>query len=93
MLYTFNNLTTNTWLYITVLAPVVTISTLFDGSEWYERECVEMLGVDIIDLLDNRNLLLPYGYDLNPIKKNIILWGHNLNTELFCEDLCYMYNF
>ena len=46
-----------------------TIADLFKNALWFEREVREMFGVNFLNSTDCRNLLLPYAYFKNPLKK------------------------
>lgn len=47
----------------------VSVSQLFSAARWLEREAVELFGVQLVGMLDQRNLLLQYGETSSPLKK------------------------
>ena len=47
----------------------VSVSQLFSAARWLEREAVELFGVQLIGMLDQRNLLLQYCETSSPLKK------------------------
>lgn len=54
-------------------ARVATISDLFPGAAWSERECYDMFGVEFAGLTDRggpKRLLMPEDYDHFPLRKD-----------------------
>jgi NADH:ubiquinone oxidoreductase subunit C len=45
------------------------ISNLFNNSLWVEKELSEMFGINFLNILDSRNLLLDYSFINNPLLK------------------------
>lgn len=50
---------------------MTSVEDFFKNALWFEREVKEMFGTNFINISDNRNLLLPYGYFRTPLKKII----------------------
>ena len=52
------------------------ISTLFNNASWIEREISEMFGINFLNKMDSRNLLLDYSYIGYPLLKIFPVTGH-----------------
>jgi NADH:ubiquinone oxidoreductase subunit C len=67
-----------------------TVSTIFSGAKWAEREVWDLFGIFFFKHADLRHLLLDYGFDGYPMRKEFPLSG---NVELFYDEkvkkLCY----
>ena len=50
-----------------------TVTEVFPGADWHERETHEMFGVEFPGHPDLRPLLLPDGFEGNPLRKDFIL--------------------
>ena len=48
----------------------VSISQLFSSARWLEREASELFGIQLLGMVDRRNLLLQYGETSAPLKKS-----------------------
>ena len=55
---------------------VPSLSTLFSGVEWYEREIWGMFGVMFIGNNDLRRMLSDYGFQGHPLRKSFPLTGY-----------------
>jgi hypothetical protein len=58
--------------------PAPSLTGVFAGAAWYERETFEMFGIDFAGYHDRvgapiRPLLLPEGFEGNPLKKSFML--------------------
>lgn len=49
---------------------ISSIESIYCNSSWYEREVSEMFGIKFLNTTDSRNLLLPYNFNGNPMRKN-----------------------
>ena len=56
--------------------PVPSVSGLFSGAGWYEREAWDMYGVLFSGNSDLRRILTDYGFDGHPLRKDFPLTGH-----------------
>ncbi|WP_265445700.1 NADH-quinone oxidoreductase subunit C [Flexivirga meconopsidis] len=59
-------------------ASIDSLTQLFAGAAWHERETYEMFGIDFTGFDDGtglglRKLLLPDGFDGNPLRKSFVL--------------------
>lgn len=52
---------------------LASLSTVFAGAQWHEREAAEMFGVRIVGGHDDRRLLLPDGFDGAPMRKDFVM--------------------
>ncbi|HVT64089.1 MAG TPA: NADH-quinone oxidoreductase subunit C [Mycobacteriales bacterium] len=50
-----------------------TLTSLWAGAAWHERETAEMFGVEFTGHPDPRPLLLPDGFDGHPLRKDFVL--------------------
>ncbi|HVW81971.1 MAG TPA: NADH-quinone oxidoreductase subunit C [Mycobacteriales bacterium] len=50
-----------------------TLTGIWPGAGWHERETHEMFGIDFAGHGDLRTLLLPDGFDGNPLRKEFVL--------------------
>lgn len=65
--------------YADEATPVPSITCLFDGALWYEREVWDMFGVFFTGHPDLRRIMTDYGFDGHPLRKDFPLTGY---TEL-----------
>jgi len=56
-------------------SPVPSITSIFPGADWYEREAYDMYGILFADHPDLRRLLTDYGFDGHPLRKDFPLTG------------------
>jgi len=69
--------------YTTTLDPIDTITEIFLGASWYERECWDMFGVSFLGHKDIRRILTDYGFKGHPLRKDFPLTGF---IEVFYND-------
>jgi NADH-quinone oxidoreductase subunit C len=55
--------------------PVPSITGVFPGADWYERETYDLYGVLFAGHPDLRRLLTDYGFEGNPLRKDFPLTG------------------
>ena len=65
--------------YADEASPVPSITCLYDGANWYEREVYDMFGVFFVGHPDLRRIMTDYGFDGHPLRKDFPLTGY---TEL-----------
>ncbi len=55
--------------------PVPSITPIFPGADWYEREAYDLYGILFTGHPDLRRLLTDYGFDGHPLRKDFPLTG------------------
>ena len=55
--------------------PVPSISGVFPGAQWFEREAYDLYGILFSDHPDLRRILTDYGFDGHPLRKDFPLTG------------------
>ncbi|KAI9742994.1 MAG: NADH-ubiquinone oxidoreductase 30.4 kDa subunit, mitochondrial [Claussenomyces sp. TS43310] len=56
--------------------PVPSITSLYDGANWYEREVYDLFGVFFAGHPDLRRIMTDYGFDGHPLRKDFPLTGY-----------------
>ena len=62
--------------YADEASPVPSITGLYDGANWYEREVYDLFGVFFIGHPDLRRIMTDYGFDGHPLRKDFPLTGY-----------------
>jgi NADH-quinone oxidoreductase subunit C len=55
--------------------PVPSITSIFPGADWYEREAYDLYGILFTGHPDLRRILTDYGFDGHPLRKDFPLTG------------------
>ncbi len=56
--------------------PVPTVTTVFKGAGWFERETWDLYGIAFIGNPDMRRILTDYGFEGHPLRKDFPLTGY-----------------
>jgi NADH dehydrogenase (ubiquinone) Fe-S protein 3 len=62
--------------YADEVTPVPSITALYDGANWYERETYDLFGVFFVGHPDLRRILTDYGFEGHPLRKDFPLTGY-----------------
>lgn len=62
--------------YADEVTPVPSITPLFNGANWFEREAYDMFGIYFTDHPDLRRILTDYGFEGYPLRKDFPLTGY-----------------
>ena len=63
--------------------PVASLTGLFKGANWFEREAYDLLGILFSGHPDMRRILTDYGFDGHPLRKDFPMTGY---VELWYDD-------
>ncbi|KAF2136263.1 uncharacterized protein K452DRAFT_259255 [Aplosporella prunicola CBS 121167] len=62
--------------YADEATPVPSITSLYDGANWYEREVYDLFGVFFVGHPDLRRIMTDYGFDGHPLRKDFPMTGY-----------------
>ncbi|KAK3948062.1 hypothetical protein QBC32DRAFT_373837 [Pseudoneurospora amorphoporcata] len=62
--------------YADEVSPVPSITPLYDGANWYEREVYDLFGVFFTGHPDLRRIMTDYGFDGHPLRKDFPMTGY-----------------
>ena len=60
------------------------IVNIFKASDWYERECYDLFGINFTNHPDLRRIMTDYNFEGHPLRKDFPLTGH---TEVRYDDV------
>jgi len=58
------------------VTPVPSVSQIWPGATWWEREVFDLFGVTFEGLVDHRRILTDNGFEGHPMRKDFPLTGH-----------------
>jgi len=80
VVYQLLSLTRNDRLRVIVATdeerPVPSVTPIWPGTSWWEREVWDLFGVHFDGLVDHRRILTDYGFEGHPLRKDFPLTGH-----------------
>lgn len=62
-------------VWLNEITKIFSISTLYKGATWYERESLDFFGIGFVHNTDLRRLLTDYAFEGYPLKKDFPLSG------------------
>lgn len=62
--------------YADEVTPIPSITSLYDGANWYEREAYDLFGIFFVGHPDLRRIMTDYGFDGHPLRKDFPLTGY-----------------
>ena len=62
--------------YADEATPIPSITGLYEGANWYEREVYDLFGVFFVGHPDLRRIMTDYGFDGHPLRKDFPLTGY-----------------
>ncbi|KAJ4409198.1 putative NADH-ubiquinone oxidoreductase 30.4 kDa subunit, mitochondrial [Gnomoniopsis sp. IMI 355080] len=62
--------------YADEASPVPSITSLYEGANWYEREVYDLMGVFFVGHPDLRRIMTDYGFEGHPLRKDFPLTGY-----------------
>lgn len=97
VVYNFLSVRYNTRLRVKTsvneITPVESISSIFKGANWFEREAWDLFGVFFSGHPDLRRILTDYGFEGHPLRKDFPLSGYvevrydEIQKRVVCEPI------
>jgi NADH-quinone oxidoreductase subunit C len=86
VLYLLHSLERNERLKLKVTAggtspAVETVTGVWAGADWYEREVFDLFGVTFTGHPDLRRIMMPEGWDGHPLRKDFPVHGHRYSYQ------------
>lgn len=71
--------------YTDELTPLDSLTEVYKGADWYEREVFDMFGVFFLNHPDLRRILTDYGFVGHPFRKDFPLSGYTEVSTVWSE--------
>ena len=88
LIYIFLSMTYNKRILIKIYLKenenIESITSLHKSSNWFERECYDLFGIEFINHPDLRRIMTDYNFEGHPLRKDFPLTG---NVEIRYDDL------
>ena len=88
LIYIFLSMTYNKRIllkiYLKESENIESITSLHKASNWFERECFDLFGIEFINHPDLRRIMTDYNFEGHPLRKDFPLTG---NVEVRYDDL------
>ena len=88
LIYIFLSMTYNKRILIKIYLKenenIDSITSLHKSSNWFERECFDLFGIEFINHPDLRRIMTDYNFEGHPLRKDFPLTG---NVEVRYDDL------
>lgn len=65
--------------YASETTPVPSISNIYQGANWYEREAYDLFGIFFSNHPDLRRILTDYGFQGHPLRRDFPLTGFGIS--------------
>ncbi|KAK4241517.1 NADH-ubiquinone oxidoreductase [Achaetomium macrosporum] len=62
--------------YADEVTPVPSVTSIYEGANWYEREVYDLFGVFFVGHPDLRRIMTDYGFEGHPLRKDFPLTGY-----------------
>jgi NADH dehydrogenase (ubiquinone) Fe-S protein 3 len=62
--------------YADEASPVPSVTSVYDGANWFEREVYDLFGVFFVGHPDLRRIMTDYGFEGHPLRKDFPLTGY-----------------
>jgi NADH:ubiquinone oxidoreductase subunit C len=63
------------------LADVESVTSVWAGADWYEREAYDLFGVRFTKHPDLRRIMMPEGWEGHPLRRDFPTHGHKYSYQ------------
>jgi len=103
IVYNLHNPVSYARIFITVYAernePIPSVTDLWEGADWYERELFDLFGVHFVGHPDMKRILMPDDWEGHPLRRDYALteqpveFKHGVKPKIPSEIIPYVKNF